>query len=57
MVKIDSYTKGESTIEVMNNLANYLLMNKMIKVDIDCGVQEVSEAICDFEVHVIRRKR
>lgn len=56
-MKIDSYIKGESTTDVMNNLANYLLMNKMIIVGKDCGVQEISEALCNFEVHVIRWMR
>lgn len=53
MVKIDKYEIGDSTIEIMNNLANYLLRNNMI-ID-DSGVQESSEALCNFEVHIIRR--
>jgi len=57
MVRIDSYTKGDDTIEVMNNLVNYLLKRKMVKcLTENSGVQECSEATCDFEVHVIRKR-
>ena len=58
MTIVFSRSKGESTIEDMNNLAGFLLEHKMIEIlNKNCGVQECSEALCDFEVHVIRKRK
>lgn len=56
MVKVYSRRQGDSTNEDMNALAGFLLEHKMIETLGDnCGVQECSEALCDFEVHVIKK--
>ena len=44
------------TIEVMNDLAKYLLNHGLIECDDECGVQECSDATCVFEVHVIKKR-
>lgn len=44
------------TIEVMNDLASYLLRKGLIRCVDGCGVQQASDATCVFEVHVIRKR-
>lgn len=56
-MRVDIYKEGESTVEVMNNLAEFLLKKGYIALcDEDAGVQECSMAACDFEVHVVRKR-
>ena len=56
MVRIQHVFKGDETIEVMNNLANYLLRNNLAICEDGCGFQEASYATCDFEIHVIKKQ-
>jgi len=61
MVRIINRRKGEGTVEDMNNLASYLLRSGLVVLDTygdgeECGFQEGSYAICDYEVHVIKKK-
>ena len=56
MVRIISRDKGEETIEDMNHLANFLLSNGFAVCEAGCGFQEGSYALCDFEIHVIKKK-
>lgn len=56
MVRIFSRSKGDGTIEDMNELAKYLLNNGFAKLSNERSrFQESSCALCDYEVHVIRR--
>lgn len=58
MVLACIYQKGDSTIEAMNVLASALIEHKMIETCTpDSGVQECSEALCDFEIHIIKKRR
>ena len=57
MVRIINRKKGEDTIEEMNILASFLMKNGLADVDDkNCGFQETSTALCDYEVHVIKKK-
>jgi len=56
MVRIINRWKGEETVEDMNNLANYLLSHGLAVCEDNCGFQEGSYALCDYEVHVIKKK-
>lgn len=57
MAKIYSRSKGDGTIEDMNELAKYLLNHGLAKCETkNSGFQESSYALCDYEVHVIRKK-
>ena len=58
MVRIFSRSKGDGTVEDMNELAKYLLTHGLATTDGEnMGFQEGSYALCDYEVHVIKRKR
>lgn len=57
MVRIYSRSKGDGTIEDMNELAKYLINHKLAATDGEnVGFQEGSYALCDYEVHVIRKR-
>ena len=57
MVRIINHKKGDSTIEDMNQLASFLMTRGLADEDyFDSGFQNMSSALCDFEVHVIRKK-
>lgn len=61
MTRIIIHSKGDATVEDMNNLANYLLKTGLAKLDTygdgeECGFQEGSYALCDFEVHVVKKR-
>ena len=59
-MNILSVREGAATTETMNNLAQFLLMNDLIKCENvageECGVQEASYALCDFEVHIVKKR-
>ena len=59
-MRILSVQEGRETTETMNNLAQFLLMNNLIKCETvagkECGVQEASYALCDFEVHIVKKR-
>ena len=58
MVRIYSRSKGDGTIEDMNELAKFLLNNRFAELETEYSrFQESSHALCDYEVHVIRKKR
>lgn len=58
MVRIFSRRKGDGTIEDMNELAKYLMNHGLAATnDENVGFQESSYALCDYEVHVIRRNK
>ena len=56
MVRIQHVSKGAETVEVMSNLAYYLLTTGLAKEEENCGFQEGSYALCDFEIHVIKKQ-
>lgn len=56
MVRIQHVSKSDETVEVMNNLAYYLLNTGLAKEEDGCGFQEASYATCDFEIHVIKKQ-
>jgi len=57
MVRIINRKKGESTIDEMNILASFLMTHKLADEDFkDSGFQLTSTALCDYEVHVIKKK-
>lgn len=57
MTRIYSRSKGDGTIEDMNELAKYLLNHRFARCETEnSGFQESSYALCDYEVHVIRKK-
>jgi len=57
MVRIINHKKGDSTVEDMNQLASYLMTRGLANEDTPIsGFQGESTALCDFEVHVIRKK-
>jgi len=51
MVCVNKYSKRGTTDEVMNDLLNHLLQHNII-----CEVVD-SIATCDFEVHVVKKRR
>lgn len=59
IMRVNTYSPEDKlgTTEVMNDLANFLLEHKFIECDPNCGVQEASTALCEFEVHVIRKRK
>ena len=56
MVRIQHVSKGAETVEIMNNLAGYLLKMELVKLEDNCGFQEGSYSTCDFEIHVIKKQ-
>jgi len=57
MVRAFSRSKGDGTIEDMNNLAIFLLNHGFAALETEkSGFQESSYALCDYEVHVVRKK-
>lgn len=57
MTKIINHKKGDSTIEDMNRLASYLMTRGFADEDFDgAGFQGSSTALCDYEVHVIKKR-
>ena len=57
MVRIIYRKKGESTIDEMNILASFLMAHNLADEDFkDSGFQSTSTALCDYEVHVIKKK-
>ena len=50
------YSKGEDTSDLMNSVASYLLSNGFIESPEGCGVQEISSAICDFEIRIVKKR-
>lgn len=58
MTRILSYKAGDSTIKLINDVANYLMENKLADCcDEETGFQETSEALCDFEIHVVKKRQ
>lgn len=57
MTRIISRSKGETTIEDMNELAKFLLNNGFAATNTEeTGFQESSQALCDYEVHVVKKR-
>ena len=48
--------EGDDTIEIMNDLASFLMTNGIAECSEGCGFQECSIATCDFEVHVVKKR-
>jgi len=58
MTKIYERERGDSTVEDMNELASFLLTHGFAETDSeDCGFQEISYALCDYEVHVVKKRK
>ena len=57
MVRIINRKKGESTIDEMNILASFLMTHELADEDFkNSGFQATSTALCDYEVHVIKKR-
>lgn len=56
MAKILTRKKGDWTAEDPNHIMLYLLQNNFVHVDKNTGFHETSEALCDFEIHIIKKK-
>lgn len=57
-MRVYSRSKGDGTIEDMNELAKFLLNNGFAELNSEqSGFQESSSATCDYEVHVVRKQR
>lgn len=57
MVIIIHRKKGESTIDEMNILASFLMRHNFANEDFkNSGFQLASSALCDYEIHVIKKK-
>ena len=48
--------EGDDTIEIMNDLASFLMKNNIAECLEGCGFQECSTATCDFEVHAVKKR-
>lgn len=57
MVKVRTHKKGDWTAELANDIMQFLLDSGIVEVpDEETGFQETSEAMCDFEVHIIKKR-